>query len=67
MERLRNKNATKIDTKYSVDMDIHKFRFSNEFRNIYKRIKDTMKAFQQHIIYPQEVDPVKNNIILDSL
>ncbi|XP_060853276.1 uncharacterized protein LOC132931170 [Rhopalosiphum padi] len=29
--------------------------------------KDTMKAFQQHIIYPQEVDAVKNNIIRQSM
>jgi len=29
--------------------------------------KDTMKAFQQHIIYPQEVDSVKNNIIRQSM
>jgi len=29
--------------------------------------KDTMKAFQQHIIYPQEQDAVKNNIIRQSM
>ncbi|KAL4121025.1 hypothetical protein QTP88_013610 [Uroleucon formosanum] len=29
--------------------------------------KDTMKAFQQHIIYPQEMDAVKNNIIRQSM
>jgi len=29
--------------------------------------KDTMKAFQQHIIYPQEVDAVKNNLVRQTM